>query len=375
MESKINKTILKIYEAVNEPELWNDVLNDTSDLMHGGAMHLFVFDTRNDVVDLNFSTRVSSEMQDVYVRDYLGDDVRVDRLPMQPIGKIVYQHMLFSEQELRTAPVYNEFLPQFELANLTGSNLSIGNHLVWFGAARGKIEKPYTEEELDSFLLLMPHIRKALRQHLELRDLKWQRGALSRIFDADCRSVFLIDRNAKIAFANRNANEITTELVTQRHGKLCFSDTNANAKLRHALGRLFLIETSLASYQDTFIVTNPSDGTDYGVRVFRYLGDIADWQRSTGDFAVVTLIRLNNMPAPRAEDVRSFGDLYGLTEAEKNIVLALANAIGMAEYAQNKAIKIDTARKQLKSAMSKMHLRSQKDLIRVLERYCFLNVQ
>ena len=60
---------------------------------------------------------------------------------------------------------------------------------------------------------------------------------------------------------------------------------------------------------------------------------------------------------------------YGLSEAEIHVRLAVLRHEELKDLAETRGVNPDTVRKQLKSAMAKMDVNSQKELFRMHERF------
>jgi DNA-binding CsgD family transcriptional regulator len=58
--------------------------------------------------------------------------------------------------------------------------------------------------------------------------------------------------------------------------------------------------------------------------------------------------------------------LYGLTAAEAELALLLADGLALAQAAEARSVKISTARSQLLSVLRKTGARGQSDLMRIL---------
>lgn len=376
-ETDIDRIILEIYESATQPELWEGVIGGISDAMNSGGINLMIADRIEQKQIIGVTARMPENVHEDYVRDYFPEDsIRVKRVMEQPIGSVFRANETLTPQELRTNAFVNEFQPKHELANLTGSNLSVGKYFVWLGTARGTTENPFTAEEMNTLRRFVPHVRKSVRLALHLRDLDWQRGALSKIFDADARAVLLIDRTGKIAFSNDFFRRyVERKIAYIDKGRLGFLDRRLNTEFRICLKNLFDLDDIKRVERHAFIVSEPADDQrDHGLRVFRFFGDIRDFGRTTGEYAVVLLHPLTMLPLPDSDEVRRFGELYGLTAAEVSVVHSIANLETVSDFAKVKGIQTDTARGQLKSAMSKTGVGSQKHLIRVLERFCFLAI-
>ena len=373
--SPLNPLILKIYEAALEPTLWQEITLEISDLMNSGATQLLVLDQTTKAPVIAASTRLSQAGQKQYVEDYAPIDLRVPNLMNCNIGETILEHMILNEDEQKNNFEVSNFLEKYELENLTGSNLSIDSNWVWFGTARKGEGNIFAADELEKFHLLIPHIRKSLRLHLSMETIKTQTSSLADLWNYAGKGIVLFNGSGAVCFTNDLAEKLVAQnLICLHQQRLCFNDAQVNkrfqAALRDVLGKPSIWRERV---QDSFLVTDEG-GRDYGVRLVRHLGELHEMNNVAGVRAILLITALHDARNYSSKEIDCFGDLFGLTEAEKRVVKAVADLENLTEFALQIGLKPDSIRKQLKSAMAKTGVASQKELIRRLERFCFIQM-
>lgn len=370
MTRHVLELIDAIYECVDHPELWQDALGRLSDLMRSGGTQLLVADLGTGRELIGASARMPPEAHIEYMRDYYATDLRAQRLITLPIGTIVDERMVLNEDEIRSDPVINEFEPRYELANLTGSNLMLGSTFVWLGTARASTPRAFDEDELAVLAAILPHVRRAVRLSLELSSKDPLIGLLANLHARSGKAILVLSATPRLSFANEYAQTLAdVGLISVLAGQLSFTDRRAQREFQRIL----------SSWRITRYPGEPSEFLAYsldeqcfGVRVHRHLGPIRDLAIPESDKLVVTIVPLADAVKVSSEDVHRFGGLFGMTPAEERVILAVAHDTDLSEYAVTTAVALDTVRKHLKSVLMKTGARSQKQLLRRLERFCFL---
>ena len=373
--SKINPLIVKIYEAALQPELWQQITLEISDLMNSGATQLLVLDNATRTQIIATSSRLCQEGQKEYVADYAPIDLRVPGLMKCNIGTLVQEHMILNEKDKNNNSAVTNFLQRHELENLTGANLSIGSSWVWFGTARKGDGNIYTNDELAVFQILLPHIRKALRLHQSIAATKSQARGLADIFNYTGKGIVVFNGNGKMCLINNYAEQLMSKNIFAVHsGRFYFKNHTVHKRFERALSSTLDHSEKLhQAEQDSFIVSDDA-GCDYGIRLVRHLGDFNEGSHAECARVLLLISSLNDPSKISLEEIARFGDLFALTDAEKRAVKIVADLSDLSQIAQQIGLKPDSVRKQLKSAMTKTGVRSQKELIQRLERFCFVQM-
>ena len=371
---EFNKTVLAIYDSAFDPTLWPSILERISDHTNSGGTTILTANVKTGNVVLNNTTRMPAEVMEGYMRDYYLTDLRVPKLFNYPVGEAILNDSMLTEDEAKANQELQSFFAGFELANMTGSNLSIGSNLTWLGTSRGKAHDPYTTEELTAFEALLPHVRKSVRMRLTLLDLEARGASLERLWDLSKNAILFVDDNWKVSFCNIAAHHLMAAgLFSITNNTLFFSNQLDQKKLRHCSSSEQSLDMETSGYFDSFLATNPR-GDQYGVRLFLlpqerpYLSF-----RETPASCMITIVPLSSPDQFTHRQLSRFCSLFMITNAEQEVVHAVLNLVSLQSLADERETKIDTVRKQLKSAMMKAGVRSQRQLIQLVERFTFLD--
>lgn len=360
---KLSELFLDIHQTALEPESWPCVMNRIADAMEAHSSHLMVLNAGNGREPLGFLERQDPEAHRIYMRDHFPHDIRVPRMTSADIGAVLRDCDVWSAEERLASPLYHDYQRVHRLHEITGANLSVAGHLIWFGVARRE-ERPFEDDGLKLLRLVLPHIRQAVRHFLERAEMAAQRDVLWQLGG---KALFLLDPGGRVRFCNAAAESFAGEgLLSLARGRLVFADTKLQDSLACALAAL-RHGTPLPAACHGLLAVDQTSGSQFGLRLMT-----AD--DGLGPALLVILSPLDHGVFTK-DEIRRFAALFSLTPAETRVVDAIASGRALDDFAADAAIRIDTARKQLKSAMAKAGCRSQKDLLRMVERFCFLSLR
>ena len=186
----------------------------------------------------------------------------------------------------------------------------------------------------------------------------------------------LFNGNGKVCLINNFAEQLMSKnIFTVRCGQLHFKNRTAHKRFEKALDAMLgPLQKLHQTVQDTFIVSDDA-GYDYGIRLVRHLGDFREESYTECARALLLISPLNDPSKISPQEINRFGDLFALTDAEKRAVKIVADLSDITQFAKQIGLKPDSVRKQLKSAMAKIGVSSQKELIQRLERFCFVQMR
>jgi len=375
MAHSLQNTIHDIYDAALHPEMWEGTLAKIADLMHAGPVELALMDPAKPEPDFTADCRIIPEAMDDYFQNIYQVDKRIPRMLALPDrGGILTEQLLTSEEWEHSGELRN-FLERNETGNLVASNATTKGLITWLGIGRKGYNNPFTPEELAIYNIMLQHVTRALRIHMTERELKLRADGLGGTLSLEDKAVVFLDQNAKVIFSNelaiRLANERTIRLTNDR---LALRDIHANKKLTTGLHSLAKGLHDNRLFQEVMIFQN-SSGCEYGLRLLPLCGDMLNGDGRVTQQNMVIISNLDTMRKPGPAEISRFASLFGLTLAETRVVEAVATMKELSDYAKARGVSIDTPRKQLKSAMEKIGVHSQKELLRRLERFCFIQMR
>ena len=151
----------------------------------------------------------NEELEEEYFRDYHHRDERVPRLWQLPDSHLVRVSDLYTEQEKKTSPAYNEALAQGGYQN--GLNVRLegpdGTRTTW-SFANPSQPGVWGTQQIEMIERLIPHVRRFVQVRQMMAAAQALNSSLSRLLDNDRVGVIQLDRGGRILEANDHALDI-----------------------------------------------------------------------------------------------------------------------------------------------------------------------
>ncbi|MEI2384524.1 hypothetical protein [Breoghania sp. JC706] len=381
---RLDRAVTGFYEAAIDPSLWRPAVQRFADLVGAQSTHIMAFDTSAGTETIGFLDGVDGSAYQGYLDTYLPHDIRVPRLLAAPVGKVLRNPDIWTREERLSSLIYNEFQKPNRIFEITGAQLGMEGHLSWFGVGRCH-EVPFSEEEVAAIRHVVLHVRQALRIALAFHRERTKTGALADLWSRSGRGVLVLSTAGVVLHVNEAAEamrragvfRLASDRLVLPTARLAADLAGALEAVRAASPQAALQSATCAGHEAGLLVGGLAgihalaDGEQIGIRFLPVLkGAGAD-----GSALVVVLVPLAREPLPGASEISQFAGLFSLSASEEAVIAAVAQGIELSDHARARGIALDTARKHLKSALSKTGCRSQKMLVRLIERFCFLRLR
>lgn len=360
----------KIYNTAFDPQQWPEVLQLLQQEFQSTASGLYVQDRKTHAfrsVQLSgFDDSFRQSYAEYYssVNPWFGPDCI-----MSP-GRILTDETL-DQQKRKTGytvntEFYNDWMkPQDFRYRMGGTLFATGNQYVNFTYVRPARSGPYLPIELQKQSCYTQHLIKALKinQRLEKLDLKLHAAAVS--LDWLPAGVIFVDKNGKVTYANRFANNLDNQRSCIRFsGKtLTALHHDANQRLQRLIARVTASDRSCLMQEPT------------SLRLPRLLGSqdllllaipVPD-ERLIFDVEHPAAIIFITDPEHEIQlDQQYLQKNYNLNAQEASIVAALIAGMSTRLIARECNISYETVRWYLKKIYEKTGTNSQKSLVRLL---------
>lgn len=358
------EAIHKLYEAAGEPEYWDDAAGTIADWTGGGAVHLLLASLETGHEYLNLFTGEDRGFAEEYVRDYAALDFRVPRVMARPLGSFADEREYVSDDDSRASPIHQELLPRYGVHNISGANLCLDGCIGWFGISTSGPATEFDDRQRAWLGRLSRHLLNACRISITHQDLRIARDRSLDSLDLFGAGLFLL-KSGRIVHANEVAARIVADgFFRVRNDRLCCRTRAADRKLAAFLAQ------SAGRRSESLLLRQHEREAAYLVSVHdlfaRYAGN---GRVEQSGYQAITVVELNVPDRIGLDEVISFTSAYGVTPAEARTIHASLNSVSLASLAESRHIGLGTAQQQLKSALAKMDLNSQKKLFRAFERY------
>ena len=228
-----NRTVEAIYAAAASPNLWPESLQGIAELLDSrGALLLYQHeDGRYGVI---VSPLLITMVQD-YQQHWQYRDVRAERLfHAIALGQrdVHADHMLFTDDEIATLPIYQQFLLPHGICWSMGVPVSPTPAVnVVLSLLRSREKPAFSEALQEQLLALSRHVERSLSLSIRLMDAEAERVGLSQALDRlDC-GVFILGGDRQVLLTNGTAERLLGSGLVLSAGRLRALDRTAHQAL------------------------------------------------------------------------------------------------------------------------------------------------
>jgi DNA-binding CsgD family transcriptional regulator/PAS domain-containing protein len=359
--------VATIYDAALEPTLWPQVAVGTAKALQAPHARLGVVDRQRGGVIIDAPSKDLSEPQLSMVRYQTPQsNPGLAFSTLTPPATVELRERRFSDRNLERSDYYNEIMRPFDLWHAAVVNVHRDEAvLAPMGVLRTRKDRPFGQGEVRSLRRLAPHLNRALRVTLRLREMEARALGLAAINDRALVALVLTDAYGHVAEANSLARAILAE-----GDGLAIRDGVLRAARSDDHGRLVRLILEAAGGVDglTFIrksgvmqVARPSCRRPLALVVSSTRNDASPFGRSRA----VTIAFADPERAPEA-DRDLLARLYGFTAREAAVAALLLHGRSPSEAANELAMSENTIRTHIRHAFDKTHVERLADLVRTL---------
>lgn len=257
-------------------------------------------------------------------------------------------------------PFYQEFTFSVGLRHTLCINcVKQGRQEIALAAVRNAKQGPYDVAAESRLALLAPHFARAVELKGQVDQVRMLAAGAGSALDQLSNGILIFDELGRVIFANASARATLNAdgELKLRQARLTARSSAQNNALDAALQ---------AAVSGNVAIPLLSVGNGKGGRIIVQCvslpasSALASMQRPG---AIVMLYDAGASQGPSAKDIAA---LYGLTDAEAQLALALCEGETLAQTAAARRVKLSTVRSQLLSTLQKMGLHRQVDLVRTL---------
>lgn len=342
---RFSNLIAAIYSAGTDADRWDGVIHEITEAF--GAVHgiLVIAEPATD----RFAVQTAGpEAPAVPVRLQLS---RVaDLVHHLPAGLATTSDELFTGRGGDADGLANSFLARLsDDVPASWIWLSMADHAAIAGHSAG----------LALLRVLVPHLRTALRTRSELLELSHERALALSTLEKAPYGILIVTADAAVVFANEMAEDICGRadgLAVDAFGYLHAAPPATHAQVRALIGG-----AAAPGHGGTVAVPRASGGRPFIVRITPLDGLGADgpWRRAV----LALVIDPEHDPEP---DPAVLHEVYGLTEAETLVALAVLRGDGLPAVADQLSVSVYTARTHLQHIFAKTRTHRQAELVRLL---------
>lgn len=362
--------IANLYEAVVEPAVLLDFLQELAVRTESRAVHLAVFDDRSETVLLDAAGGVvgstPEELASIrrdYDATYASIDYRRIHLTGLPVGTWFQCHEVFPPQRLKRERFFKEFVQKWDYRYFAGIRMGQGGGLTtYLGLNRRAEQGPHDSEDMRFLRQLTIHLTRASKLFYKTRSFRTHFAPGLESLQYLPSGVLLLDQWQRVLFTNAAAESLFRSNLgfNLNDGVLELASAPLRKKFNDEVTRVF--NTGVPS---AVLLKSPEGPRGSGLPCYLLrLPQTSDSYQLRGDPAVLVLVPQASPSAPEA--VALLRTLYALSRREADLATAVANGATPQDYANKAGLEISTVRSQLKSVFQKTGTHRQTELVRLL---------
>lgn len=367
MLDAFNAVIEQIYSAAAGSARWDEALHAIEDLTGSAGAVVHLIDRHNPADSTMLLSRRIQNHYDAadleeWARDLMPLCPRLAAGVAHPDAPIVFDYMIMTEAEMDRDPVY-DWYRRHGLRYFVGSPLGESQRykLMWSlqrTPAQGHIEQCDAER----FAMIKPHVERAMKLSEELGTLRSYQRFSAAMIDALPQAIFALNRSGRLLFANCAGQSLLARadgvVDVDGHLKVSFAPEQRaiDDLIRRANDPLGRVSAGWTR------ISKPSGGLPLAVFVSPL---VVSEDALLADQAKVLVVAYDtgNM---HSVDLPMLKSVYGLTDTESRLSVALCQGHSLESAACEMAITPATARTHLKAIFSKLGVHRQQDLTRLL---------
>lgn len=353
-----------INAAALNPAAWQDAMDSVSALCGGLMSHMIVIDPDQPVPWRSVVSGYDPAYLQTYDAHYARLNAWAPAFMREPVGVVIPVQQMLPHDALRRTEFYNDWiLPQDDASAGGGMVLGRGvDSILLLGA---NIPQRHAEQGQKDWLEALPLIAAAVHHAIDVNRALF--GLRFDLFLAQTEgagpnaAVFLLGEADRLLHCNAQAGTMIAsgEMVLHRiDGRLKFRDPQTQSLVDQAGKSRTSVQVALPGAGGRVARIVPLSEPD---------AEALNLRPVLGNLRPVR-VALITTPAKPVEIAPLLRRLYGLTEAELDLSLHLANGLTPNDIAERRRVSIHTVRNQIKSTLEKTGLRRQADLVGLVER-------
>ncbi len=356
-----------IYDAAIDPGIWPRFLERLGKVLE---LHSISFVMSSTMPDGQVGALPATwGHEDAVVADYQAHYARIDphrqRAVHLPAGTVAVADQLLPDDEFVLTEYFNEFYAPSGmrhgfaaiLHNERGMTSGLTGH-------RGHDRPPPGALEIAFLGLITPHLQRARSLSVKLGTLSSHEHIVDDVLDRLPIGLVFFDAKGSFLRANTRGERILLEHdgLGVARGQLVTDGTRNTRLLQQMIGKACSNEPARMDGPMNLRLERPSGRRELEVMAC----PIDPASEAWSDGRAAAFLVVSDGEAELTSAAGRLRDLYGLSDAESKLAVALARGITVKQWAEKRRVSIETVRWQLKQVFGKTGVSRQSDLMRLV---------
>jgi DNA-binding NarL/FixJ family response regulator len=288
-------------------------------------------------------------------------------------GTILTDRMMVPQSVLDRSEFYQDWVRPQGIRGIAVANFLRDGDVVGLLGAPHLSSNPYPQQSLDFLATLLPHIRHAVRTHRHLDTIRLSEFDHCDALNAFVHAILIVDRNARVAFANRAAEALLAAGDAIQAGPRGIVTQSVSST--HQLHALISKATRDDAYQragGAMLLDRPPPARALQVLVSPLGPRVRQPGVDTHRPAAMLLI-IGSEQSQRGPEAQLVA-LFGLTPAEARVACEVTRGRDPKYVADALCVMPSTVRTHLHHVFAKTGTRRQSDLMRLIAQITVIRV-
>ena len=368
-QDMLDRALAALYDAALDEALWpaaSALIDEACGLTGNGLVVCDRFGENVGIVHaaLFYQGQHREDLQREYLEVYHLLDERAPRLRQLPDGQLVHVSDLFTREELKTSPVYNEALRRMGAQN--GLNVRLdgprGSHIFWV-TADPVGSGGWEPDQIDVIKRLLPHIRHFVWVSHTLRAAELLGASLTELLDNTRIGIIHLDRNGRVVEANDRALGLLGPDggLSEKEGFLSAWLPADDANLQRLLAAALPALGADSPTGDVMVVQRP-----FLPSLVVHVNPVAAYRKGLGLGRLAAMVMLVDPVSQPRISPGLVARVLGLTPAESRVAAMLAEGRRVGEIALVTGRQKSTVYWLLQQVYGKLGISRQVDLVKLV---------
>jgi len=354
-----------VYAAGLDETLWSNALAQVMRAVGGIAATLEVFERSSARLTEFHYHDLPPGNEVAYLDHYFSLNPRIPALIKGKPGNIVTDYTVLDERAMNRDAFYAGFLAPTGYRYFIGATFDASARQAFlFSVQRATKQGHVGKDETRQMRLLLPHVRQAFDMTRRLRRANAVDRSFKAALDWLSDGVALLRADGHVLYVNETLQAIARrgDGIRIHRSTVEIADPAGRTQFANAIGT---VENARGSFEpDLRDITVPrqAGAPPYIVSVRPLVRAARERHQSNADIIVFVHDPLQRNGAT----VRMLRDLFGLTEAEADLARALQAGVTLGNYAQARAVSLNTVYTHLRRIKEKTACHRMPELIRKL---------